>query len=101
MNETPVESQAVNADAGQAVASADAVDIQLRPATATDVRSLATVLAEAFFEDPIFNWLLPDDASRLARSRRFFAIGLRHMALARGRLWTSKDLPRANPSIPP
>jgi len=101
MNETPIESQTVTADAGQAAAPADAVDIQLRPATTADVRSLATVLAEAFYEDPIFNWLMPDDASRLARSRRFFAIGLRHMALARGRVWTSNDLLGAALSMPP
>ncbi|HEY5344323.1 MAG TPA: hypothetical protein VIJ66_11785 [Solirubrobacteraceae bacterium] len=86
VNESAVESQAV---------TAGAVDMQLRPATADDVHRLKGTLAEAFYEDPIFNWLMPDDASRLARSRRFFAIGLRHMALARGRVWTSNArLPR-------
>lgn len=92
MNESAVESQAV---------TAGAVDMQLRPATAEDVHRLKATLAEAFYEDPIFNWLMPDDASRLARSRRFFAIGLRHMALARGRVWTSNDLLGAALSMPP
>jgi ribosomal protein S18 acetylase RimI-like enzyme len=92
VNESVVESQAV---------TADAVDMQLRPAIADDVHRLKATLAEAFHEDPIFNWLMPDDASRLARSRRFFAIGLRHMALARGRVWTSNDLLGAALSMPP
>jgi GNAT superfamily N-acetyltransferase len=92
MGESPVDSQEV---------IADALDIQLRPAAAADVRSLATILAEAFYEDPIFNWLMPDDAPRLARSRRFFAIGRRHMALAHGRVWTSNDRLGAALSMPP
>ena len=49
-------------------------------------------MAEAFFEDPIFGWLMPEDTKRLTRLRRYFAIELRHVALARGRVWTSSDL---------
>lgn len=74
---------------------------ELRRATTEDVHSLKTVLAEAFFEDPILGWLIPDDTKRRARLRRFFAIELRHMALPRGRVWTTSDLTGAALSLPP
>jgi GNAT superfamily N-acetyltransferase len=73
----------------------------LRAATAEDVDPLKTVLAEAFFEDPILGWLMPDDSKRLARLRHFFAIELRHLALPRGRVWTTCDLTGAALSLPP
>jgi ribosomal protein S18 acetylase RimI-like enzyme len=76
-------------------------DVQLRTATADDVHRLTIALAEAFYEDPIFSWLMPDDRSRLARLRRFYAIELRHVALTRGCAWTSSDLVGAAISTPP
>lgn len=66
----------------------------LRKATIEDVPRLKTVLAEAFFDDPILSWLMPEDGKRLARLRRYFGIELRHLALARGRVWTTSDLTR-------
>lgn len=74
---------------------------ELRPATGEDVRRLKAVLGEAFFEDPVINWLMPEDAKRQVRLHRFFAIELRHMALARGRVWTTSDLAGAALSLPP
>lgn len=53
----------------------------LRPATAADVKPLASVLARAFYDDPPFIWLLPDPATRLARADRLFATILRAEAL--------------------
>ena len=76
-------------------------DLRLRLATVEDVRRLKVVLAEAFFEDPVLSWLMPEDAKRRARLRRFFAIELRHIALARGRVWTTNDLTGAVLSLPP
>jgi GNAT superfamily N-acetyltransferase len=58
-------------------------------------------MADAFFEDPIFGWLMPGDTKRAARLRRYFAIELRHLALARGRVWTTSDLAGAALSLPP
>jgi ribosomal protein S18 acetylase RimI-like enzyme len=81
--------------------SSSPVDPGLRPATAADVGRLKTVLAEAFFDDPIFGWLIPDDAKRPARLRRFFGIELRHVALPRGRVWTTRDRVGAALSLPP
>lgn len=74
---------------------------RLRPATAEDIGRLKAVMAEAFFEDPIYSWLMPDDAKRPARLRRYFAIELYHLGLARGRVWTSSNLTGAALSLPP
>lgn len=76
-------------------------DRRLRTATQSDVGHLASTLAQAFYDDPVFGWLIPDDASRLRRLRRFFAIELRHFALPRGCVWTSEDLSGASLSTPP
>jgi GNAT superfamily N-acetyltransferase len=73
----------------------------LRRASMQDIRPLKAVLAEAFFEDPILGWLMPKDSKRLAHLRRYFAIELRHLALARGRVWTTSDLAGAALSLPP
>jgi GNAT superfamily N-acetyltransferase len=76
-------------------------DSSLRRATTEDVPRLKAVLAEAFFEDPILSWLMPNDRKRLARLRRYFGIELRHLALARGRVWTTSDRAGAALSLPP
>jgi GNAT superfamily N-acetyltransferase len=73
----------------------------LRPATAKDVARLKSVLADAFFEDPMLGWLIPEDTKRRARLRRFFAIELRHLALPHGHVWTTSDLAGAALSLPP
>jgi GNAT superfamily N-acetyltransferase len=76
-------------------------DPRLRPASVDDVQRLKTVLAEAFFEDPVFSWLIPEDGKRLARLRRYFGIDLRHFALPHGHVWTTGDLTGAALSLPP
>jgi ribosomal protein S18 acetylase RimI-like enzyme len=73
----------------------------LRTATAEDVSRLTIVLAAAFHEDPIFGWLMPDEASRQARLRRFFELELQHVSLTRGRAWTSSALSGAALCLPP
>jgi GNAT superfamily N-acetyltransferase len=77
------------------------VDLELRKGTTNDIQRLRTVLAEAFFEDPVFGWLMPEDSKRLTRLRRYFGIELRHFALARGRVWTTSDLAGAALTLPP
>ncbi len=78
-----------------------AARLELRLANMSDVDRLKATLAEAFYDDPIFSWLMPDGQSRLARLRRFFAIQLRHVTLTRGCVWTSHDLGGAALSMPP
>jgi GNAT superfamily N-acetyltransferase len=86
---------------GRDAPSRPLVDPGLQQATGEDVHRLKVVLAEAFFEDPVLGWLMPDESKRRARLRRFFAIELRHVALARGRVWTTSDLTGAALSLPP
>ena len=73
----------------------------LRNATAEDVSRLKAVLAAAFQDDPIFVWLMPDEATRPARLRRFFELELKHVALARGCAWTASALTGAALCLPP
>lgn len=74
---------------------------ELRRATADDVPHLKRVYAEAFYDDPIIEWMIPDEQSRRQRLQRFFAIELRHVALPRGAIWTSTDLSGAAMSTAP
>lgn len=76
-------------------------ELELRHATAEDVGRLRDVLAQAFFGDPVFGWLMPDDSKRHARLRRYFGIDLRFLALPRGRVWTTNNLTGAALSLPP
>jgi len=76
-------------------------DAELRTVTAEDVSRLAGAMAEAFYDDPVFGWLMPDDERRLARLRRFYLAELRHVGLGRGEAWTSDALIGAAISAPP
>jgi GNAT superfamily N-acetyltransferase len=73
----------------------------LRVATGADVTHMKDMLATAFQGDPIFGWLMPDEATRSERLQRFFEIELRHVALTRGHIWTSKELSGAALCLPP
>jgi ribosomal protein S18 acetylase RimI-like enzyme len=90
-------SQTVDRDAP----SVTPIDGGLRHATADDVPRLKTMLAEAFFEDPVLGWLMPNDRTRRAQLARYFGIELRHYTLARGRVWTTEDLAGAALTLPP
>lgn len=47
-------------------------------------REVGLALAEAFYDDPVLGWLLPDAAARGRALRRFFAIETRDIALPHG-----------------
>jgi hypothetical protein len=70
-------------------------------AAAQQQADLASTLAAAFADDPAFAWLLPDERVREERLRRFFTIELRHMAFARGTVWTCDGLRGAAMCMPP
>lgn len=76
-------------------------DQGLRQATAEDIPRLESVMAEAFHDDPIIGWLMPNERKRRARLRRFFSIELRHMALPRGQVWATRDLTGVALIMPP
>ncbi len=50
----------------------------MRTASGADIPEAAGVLADAFFDDPIQTWLLPDAERRTARLQRVFSHQLRH-----------------------
>jgi GNAT superfamily N-acetyltransferase len=77
------------------------VDLKLCQGSTEDIQRLKTVLAEAFLDDPVFGWLMPEDSKRLTRLRRYFGIELRHFALPRGRIWTTSDHAGAALTLPP
>jgi GNAT superfamily N-acetyltransferase len=86
---------------GQTAGTSVPADPGLRTTNPDDVRTLVGALADAFYDDPIFGWLMPDEHTRLARLRRFYAIELRHVGLTRGHAWTSNELLGAAISTPP
>ncbi len=51
----------------------------VRPAVRDDFPALATMLAGAFYDDPVTAWFYPDAARRPRHGERFFAIRLRQL----------------------
>jgi GNAT superfamily N-acetyltransferase len=64
----------------------------IRPAAPGDVPRLAEVLTQAFFNDPVTVWHLPDDEPRLDIMRRFFALGLAEEFVPQGSALTTDEL---------
>lgn len=69
---------------------------QIRQARREDVPALAVTLAEAFCDDPVWNWLLP----AFERKRRLFAVLLRH-AVPKGHVYTVQSLQAVTIWSPP
>lgn len=63
------------------------MDVDIHQATADDLPPLADTLAQAFDDDPVWRWMLPDVHRR---RRRLFAALLRH-AIPKGRVYTTPD----------
>jgi len=59
-------------------------DIAVAHAQRRDVREMSTVIARAFYDDPVMSWMLPDDRTRLKALTRAFAGLTRHHFLSRG-----------------
>ena len=58
--------------------------ITVRPAGSADIRELAGALGRAFYDDPPFIWMMPDERSRERRNRGMFRTILRSHALKYG-----------------
>jgi GNAT superfamily N-acetyltransferase len=72
-----------------------------RPARADEADRLAAALAAAFYDDPVFGWLMPDERKRLGRLTLFFANELRDVVLPKGTAWTTDSLQGAALALPP
>ncbi len=81
--------------------SSAAADPGVQRAVAADLPRLKEVLAEAFQDDPVIGWLMPDARKRRVRLRRFFALELRHFALPHGHVWTTSDVSGVAMVMPP
>lgn len=56
---------------------------ELRPAVKEDAHNLAAVLADAFNDDPVLRWVLPDDSF----DERFFLIDVAEADIPAGHCW--------------
>jgi GNAT superfamily N-acetyltransferase len=72
-----------------------------RIGAAHEVEQLSAALAAAFEDDPVFSWVLADQAGRRARLFRFFKLELSHVVLPAGRIWTTDDAAGASLELPP
>ena len=59
-------------------------DIEVHFAQKADVKALSATLGRAFYDDPIMQWMLPDDARRAKALPRMWATMTRHHYLAGG-----------------
>ena len=75
--------------------------MRLVQASREQVEPLASALARAFAEDPVFAWLLPAQAGRESRLRRFFSLELSSVVLIDGWAQTSESLEGAALCLPP
>ncbi len=67
----------------------------------SDVPGLVEMLARAFDDDPVPNFLFRGERRRRRGLRRFFSIQLRRMYLDEGEVWTTADLAGAALWAPP
>lgn len=77
-------------------------------ASHSDRGAVAEALADAFYDDPVMSWILPEEESRKLRLKRLFLVLLRSHYLRLGTVWTTKDIAGAalwgspgNAIIPP
>lgn len=56
----------------------------VRPASPSDVQGMSRSLARAFYDDPVWNWFMPNDATRGQQLERMFATLTRKVYLRYG-----------------
>ena len=66
-------------------------DVEVRPATRSDLGALARTLGRAFYDDPVMTWMLPDDDARRRKLHKLFASLTRYHHLARGGVEVAPD----------
>jgi GNAT superfamily N-acetyltransferase len=66
--------------------------ITLRKIERGDTDAVVDVMARAFDDDPLINFLLPQDGKRAARVRRFMHVGLTRMTFPYGETYMAEGL---------
>ncbi len=98
---TRIEGEDHNRGDDTSIARARRVPHAVRRVVPADVETLVEVLARAFDDDPVPQWLFRGDRRRRRGLRRFFAIQLRHTYLERGEVYTTQELAGAAMWSPP
>jgi ribosomal protein S18 acetylase RimI-like enzyme len=98
---TRIEGEDQNRSQGASTPMVRPVQHVVRRVVPADVPTLVEVLARAFDDDPVPQWLFRGDRRRRRGLRTFFAIQLRHMYLERGEVYTTADLAGAAMWSPP
>jgi ribosomal protein S18 acetylase RimI-like enzyme len=80
--------------------SPSALSPTVRIAQPRESGSLKMALGAAFYDDPVFGWLIGRGSNRQARLEQYFALQLTH-SLADGCVWTSDGLQGAALCMPP
>ncbi len=75
--------------------------IVIRQATTDDLPALASLLATAFDEDPIAQWLMPEDEHRRVALPGFFGLIAREICLPQGMTYVTDNLGAAALWEPP
>ena len=71
------------------IATAAREAASVRRAPPSEAERLAAVLARAFYDDPNYSWVLPDDSRRMRMLEQSFALYLRELWLPQGECWTT------------
>lgn len=66
--------------------------ITVRKANQNDAALLGSVLARAFWDDPVMRWLLPANAARVQRLPGLFAMELRCLYLPYDEVYTTREV---------
>ena len=77
----------------------DGADI--RKMTAAEIEPVARTLAQAFYDDPHFLWIVPDDSKRMQRLQRGFATFISRIWLRQDESYTHECLIGAALWMPP
>ncbi len=91
--------QTVDASGAQIRPLPDGSDV--RKVTASDLPEVAEALAWSFYDDPIFSWIVPDDAGRVGKLDRGFDLFARRVWLPHDEAYTTDRLIGAAFWMPP
>jgi ribosomal protein S18 acetylase RimI-like enzyme len=74
---------------------------RIRIAAPSDVPQVAGVLGDAFFNDPVCRWIVPEDSPRREAMYGFFRVGLETLWVQHGLVLTTEDATGAAVWLPP
>jgi GNAT superfamily N-acetyltransferase len=74
---------------------------QVRAASSHDAAVVAEILSDAFRDDPVMRWLIPDARHRSRLVRAYFGAAVQHLYLPRGRVFLSDGDSGAALCLPP